>query len=156
MALCSHSGDPVQGDEDAEGFAHPVDVDYAAVAGARRKDLRPLDEARVVDHERAVVALAREEIPDGLTVGARLLEDSIRGRRLDAVLAQLKPDHLHLATTEPYLGTNLLFQYANTFLQGLAVVRARQCQIDPILPIFLARGGRTTRSTSAESWVLAS
>lgn len=25
-------------------FAHPVDVDYAAVAGARRKDLRPLDE----------------------------------------------------------------------------------------------------------------
>jgi class 3 adenylate cyclase len=46
--------------------------------------------------------------------------------RFHAVLGKLRPDHLHYATEEPYLGTELLFEYGNTFFQGLGMLRAAQ------------------------------
>lgn len=47
-------------------------------------------------------------------------------RRFEAVLKELRPGHLHYATEEPYLGTDLLFEYSNTFFQGLGMLRAAQ------------------------------
>jgi class 3 adenylate cyclase/tetratricopeptide (TPR) repeat protein len=52
-------------------------------------------------------------------------------QRFHGVLSRLKADQLHYATTEPFLETNILFGYANRFLQGLAIVRAQQCLIEP-------------------------
>jgi class 3 adenylate cyclase/tetratricopeptide (TPR) repeat protein len=44
--------------------------------------------------------------------------------RCDAVLARAK--HVHYTTTEPYLGDDVLFDFANVFLQGLALTRAAE------------------------------
>jgi len=57
--------------------------------------------------------------------------------RFEAVLAQLPTDHLHFATEEPYLGDDLLFAYTNTYLQGLALVRARQYLTEPVALVVL-------------------
>lgn len=57
--------------------------------------------------------------------------------RFEAVIARLPEDHLHYATSEPYLGTDLLYEYANTYMRGLAVVRANQCLLNPIALVVL-------------------
>src|SRR5262249_44222800 len=54
------------------------------------------------------------------------------GSIANSLLGQLKPDHLHYATTEPYLGTDLLFAYTNTFVQGMGLIRAHQCLIEAV------------------------
>jgi class 3 adenylate cyclase len=56
----------------------------------------------------------------------RAWEDRFRG-----VLGRLPPDQVHYATTEPYLGSDRLYAYANQFLQGMAAVRSAQCGIVP-------------------------
>jgi class 3 adenylate cyclase len=52
-------------------------------------------------------------------------------RWFEGVLGDLPADNLHYATTEPYLGTRELFDFVNTFTQGLAVLRARQRVVKP-------------------------
>jgi class 3 adenylate cyclase len=56
----------------------------------------------------------------------RSWEDRFRG-----VLGRLTPHQIHYATTEPYLGSNRLYAYANQFLQGMAAVRSAQCGLIP-------------------------
>ena len=46
-------------------------------------------------------------------------------RRFEAILDRITPQRLHFATEEPHLGADMLFDYTNQFLQGLAKVRAR-------------------------------
>ena len=46
--------------------------------------------------------------------------------RFDAVLGRLPADHIHYATTEPHLGDDILYDFVNRFIQGLAVIRAAQ------------------------------
>jgi class 3 adenylate cyclase len=47
-------------------------------------------------------------------------------KRFDAVLADVPADNVHFATTEPHLGDDILFDFVNQFIQGLAVIRAAQ------------------------------
>jgi class 3 adenylate cyclase len=47
------------------------------------------------------------------------------------ILGNLPRDNLHYATTESYLETHELFDFVNTFTQGLAVLRARQRVVRP-------------------------
>lgn len=51
--------------------------------------------------------------------------------RFRGVLARLPADQVHYATTEPYLGSERLYAYANQFLQGMAAVRSAQCGLVP-------------------------
>ena len=72
-----------------------------------------------------------------------------------AILRRLRPDQVHYATSEPYLGSEELFAYANGYLQGMAAVRAGQCGITPLAVAVLdpdsdARVGGTRHFV--ESW----
>ncbi|MBM3222872.1 MAG: adenylate/guanylate cyclase domain-containing protein, partial [Candidatus Tectomicrobia bacterium] len=48
--------------------------------------------------------------------------------RFAAVLAQAE---VHYATTQPFLGDDILFTFVNTFTQGLAITRAAHLGVDP-------------------------
>jgi class 3 adenylate cyclase len=50
-------------------------------------------------------------------------------QRCDAVLAQAT--EVHYATTENFLGDDVLFAFVNTFTQGLAITRAAQLGVQP-------------------------
>ncbi len=53
-------------------------------------------------------------------------------QRCDLVLARSRrANRLHFATREPFLGDQVLFEFVNTFTQGLAINRARELGIDP-------------------------
>ncbi len=56
-------------------------------------------------------------------------------KRCDAVLA--KPTEVHYATTENFLGDSVLFQFVNTFTQGLALSRAAQLGVEPYALVVL-------------------
>ncbi len=60
--------------------------------------------------------------------------------RFDAVLARVPPENLHFATTEPYLGAEILFDFVNRFTQGLAVTRAAQRGVPPQALVVLESG----------------
>ncbi|QDU23034.1 adenylate/guanylate cyclase domain-containing protein [Urbifossiella limnaea] len=51
--------------------------------------------------------------------------------RAAAVLGRLRPDQIHHATEEPYLGSGQLFAYTNEVIQGMALVRAAQFGFPP-------------------------
>jgi class 3 adenylate cyclase len=50
-------------------------------------------------------------------------------QRCDAVLA--RATEVHYATTEPFLGDSVLFEFGNTVAQGLALSRAEQLGVEP-------------------------
>lgn len=51
-------------------------------------------------------------------------------RRCDALLDN-SAVKVHYATTENFLGDNVLFEFVNTFTQGLAVTRAVELGVEP-------------------------
>ncbi len=61
--------------------------------------------------------------------------------RFDAVLKEVGRDGLHHATAEPHLGAaDVLYDFASTFCQGLAVLRAREQVVEPRALVVLDRG----------------
>ena len=57
--------------------------------------------------------------------------DTMRGwrRRCEELLVKAK--QVHYATTEFYLGDDVLFEFANVVTQGLAIIRAQERGVDP-------------------------
>jgi hypothetical protein len=55
--------------------------------------------------------------------------------RCDRVLGMA--DQVHHATTEKYLGDDVLFAFANAFIQGLAILRAAERGVDPFALVVL-------------------
>ena len=70
-------------------------------------------------------------LPDFLASSVDFGLESMRPwrRRFRAILA--KATEVHYATTEPFLGDDVLFAFVNDFIQGLAVTRAAQIDADP-------------------------
>ena len=58
-----------------------------------------------------------------------LAEMSQWRKRCDHVLAHAT--EVHYATTESFLGDEVLFEFVNTFTQGLAITRAAQLGVEP-------------------------
>ena len=56
-------------------------------------------------------------------------------KRCDRVLAQAT--EVHFGTTEPFLGDDVLFEFTNTFTQGLAITRARELGVEPCALVVL-------------------
>jgi class 3 adenylate cyclase/tetratricopeptide (TPR) repeat protein len=62
-------------------------------------------------------------------------------QRCDAILARATA--VHYATTEPFLGDTVLFEFVNTFTQGLAVSRAGQLGAEPWALVVLDPAAKT-------------
>ena len=56
-------------------------------------------------------------------------------KRCDRVLAQAT--EVHYGTAEPFLGDDVLFEFTNTFTQGLAITRARELGVEPCALVVL-------------------
>ena len=75
-------------------------------------------------------------------------------RRCDRVLK--RAEEVHHATTEKYLNDELLFQYANSYSQGLAIIRARRMGVEPVAICVLDPGdvGSVGTADFLEQWDL--
>ncbi len=75
--------------------------------------------------------------------------------RFESILKQITAARIHYATEEPYLGADVLYDYANKFLQGLAKVRAGQCLLEPQALVLIdeqALGQTGGARSFEESW----
>ena len=60
------------------------------------------------------------------------------------VRARLRPDQVHYATEERYLGSDQLFAYTNEVIQGMALVRAAQFGFPPQAVVLLDEAAEAT------------
>jgi class 3 adenylate cyclase/tetratricopeptide (TPR) repeat protein len=58
---------------------------------------------------------------------------------------------VHYATTEKYLGDDVLFDFANTFIQGLAVLRAKERGVEPYALGVVDQGGSASARVGGTS-----
>lgn len=105
-------------------LAGGADVLFAEELLARGADLRVVLPCAADDFRRTSVDYGRPEL--------RHWAD-----RAAAVLGRLRPDQVHHATEEPYLGSDQLFAYTNEVIQGMAVVRAAQFGFPPEAVVLL-------------------
>ena len=61
------------------------------------------------------------------------------GDRFQKVFDAVPPDRRRFTTSEPYLGSNDLFAFSNSVLQGLAVMRARERASEPKAVVLIDR-----------------
>jgi tetratricopeptide (TPR) repeat protein len=80
-------------------------------------------------------------------------------RRFDSILDRVEREsksRVHYVTHEPYLGSRELFEFANTVLQGLAVLRSRERASEPAALVLIDRSSADSAGGTADftaTWV---